>query len=50
MSIEYRTMSDEKGRCRFFLNWVTESGRKRSQVFFANPEIYGFSKPEDVSK
>lgn len=45
-TIEYLTGSDELGRCRFFLNWI-DKGRRRSQVFFANPEGYGHNKPDN---
>jgi hypothetical protein len=44
--IEYRSkIVDALGRCRFFLNWVESNGKKRSQLFFANPEDYGHEKP-----
>ena len=45
-TIEHLTASDELGRCRFFLNWTESGGKNRGQVFFANPELYGFKKPE----
>ena len=45
--IEYlSTEADSLGRHRFFLNWVEPNGRKRSQVFFANPKVYGFDNEE----
>ena len=46
-SIEYRSgVIDTLGRCHFFLNWTTKSGKKRSQAFFGNPEDYGHEKPD----
>jgi hypothetical protein len=42
-TIEYRSeVMDNLGRRHFFLSWVTPSGRKRSQAFFADPADYGF--------
>jgi len=38
-SIEYLTEPDNLGRVRFFINWL-DNGKKRSQIFFANPHEY----------
>lgn len=46
--IEYLTTSDSLGRCRFFLNWTKANGEKKSQVFFANPKIYGFKENDPI--
>lgn len=44
--IEYRSkIIDTLGRYRFFLNWSDPNGKKRSQIFFANPRDYGFEPP-----
>lgn len=42
--IEYLTGSDKLGRCRFFINWIGDDGKKRSRVFFADPNEYGFNR------
>jgi len=42
-TIEYLTLTDELGRCRFFLTWK-DGERTRSQVFFAKPEAYGHAR------
>ena len=44
--IEYLSETDHLGRCRFFLNW-NDGYRRRSQVFFADPENYGHKRPEE---
>ena len=45
ITIELLTEKDDKtGKCRFFLNWIDhETGRSRSQVFYARPEDYGYA-------
>ena len=41
VKIEYLDeVPDALGRRRFFLNWVELSGKKRAQIFFADPKIY----------
>ena len=48
VEIEYLTPSDDLGRRRFFLNWIEASGKKRSQVFFAQPKQYGFNENDPI--
>ena len=44
-TIELLTEKDDKtGKCRFFINWIDrETGKQRSQVFYAKPEEYSYA-------
>lgn len=52
--IEYNTMSDDFGRCSFFLYWHTDYTpsipypHEKGQGFFADPTLKGFPRPEDL--
>lgn len=46
-TIEYLTELDSQNRQRFFLNWIDqETGKNRSQVYFADPLTYGHDRKE----
>lgn len=38
--IEFTTGPDDLGRCRFYAYWLENTGRRRGQVFYIDPNAF----------